>query len=102
MAVSPGSAVSLNQISLRRRLGGFESDSLMVIHYGNMGAGKESRGRISRMARTPPARRKAASEETKIKGDDMLFLTPSLMEKRSKLFRQVERGALTAAQGFRR
>src|SRR5436189_4343191 len=35
MAVSPGSAVSLNQISLRRRLGAFGSDSLMITFYGN-------------------------------------------------------------------
>src|SRR5438445_3886284 len=41
MAVSPGSAVSLNHISLRRRLGFFGSDSLMT-SYGNTRAVGES------------------------------------------------------------
>src|SRR6266481_7872066 len=36
MAVSPGSALSLNQISLRRRWVVLGSDSLMVTSYGNM------------------------------------------------------------------
>src|SRR5260370_4465168 len=42
MAVSPGSALSLNQISLRSRLGGFCPDSLMVSFYGNTRLGVES------------------------------------------------------------
>src|SRR5260370_28167754 len=87
MAVSPGSALSLNQISLRRRWGVLRSDSLMVTFYGTTRVEVESTSDFN------PAKIKP--------GPIMLFPSDSIARKRRKLVQQIRRGSLTAEQAFR-